>query len=72
MNKHESFAISDFSLRDIPVFLIGYGIISVVCVLAALVIVLQIGFAGRSLSDVSEKATASVESGEVVIYVWSS
>ncbi len=38
MNKHESFAISDFSLRDIPVFLIGYGIISVVCVLAGFIL----------------------------------
>lgn len=36
MRKHRSFVPSDFSLRDIPGFLVAYVIISATCVLAGL------------------------------------
>jgi hypothetical protein len=36
MNKLRSFVPSDFSLRDIPGFLVAYVIISAICVLAGL------------------------------------
>ncbi len=36
MSKDRSFVPSDFSLRDIPGFLLGYVIISAICVLAGL------------------------------------
>lgn len=38
MSKHRSFVPSDFSLRDIPGFLVAYVIISAICVLAGLVL----------------------------------
>ena len=36
MSKHRSFVPSDFSLRDIPGFLVAYVILAAICVLAGL------------------------------------
>lgn len=38
MNKHRSFRASDFSLRDIPGFLVVYGIIAVFSVFLGLIV----------------------------------
>lgn len=38
MSRHRSFRPSDFSLRDIPGFLVGYVIICVMCVLGGLLL----------------------------------
>lgn len=38
MSKHRSFVPSDFSLRDVPIFLVAYVIMSAVCVFAGLAI----------------------------------
>ena len=36
MSEHRSFVPSDFSLGDIPGFLVAYGIVSAICVLVGL------------------------------------
>ena len=36
MSKHRSFALSDFSLRDVPGAIVVYVILSAICVLAGL------------------------------------
>jgi len=38
MSEHRSFVPRDFSLRDIPGFLVGYVILSAICVLVGLTI----------------------------------
>jgi 4-hydroxybenzoate polyprenyltransferase len=38
MSKHRSFVPSDFSLRDVPIFLVAYVTMSAVCVFAGLAI----------------------------------
>lgn len=38
MGKHRSFVVSDFSLRDMPYFLVGYLVSCVICVLIGIAV----------------------------------
>jgi len=49
MSEHRSFVPSDFSLRDIPGFLVGYVIISAIFVLCGLIIEALPPFGGGML-----------------------